>query len=294
MNIIRYKRIPSTNTKAYQLAEKGAPEWTVVVSEAQTRGRGRAGKSWISPKGGLWFSILLRPDIPASSVWILQFLAANATRRTVEKATKVRVQVKWPNDLVLDSGKLGGILVESKSMGVKLSFAIVGIGLNVNLTSHALPEGATSLYIKTRRRHGLDRLLESIVQAIRLSYSDVEKPEKVLAEWWQNCTHRRRMVQVEGPEGTVTGISIGLDPEGHLLVEKGDRSIEKLAEGSLLVLSELVNGFQFLYGTVALATQQIHDDERTAQGAGGPKETVEPRRRTREDRTAAFQRQADS
>ncbi len=84
----------------------------------------------------------------------------------------------------------------------------------------------------------MDKLLESILQAIRLSYSDVEKPEKVLAEWWQNCIHRRRMVQVEGPAGTVTGISIGLDPEGHLLVEKGDRSIEKLAEGSLLVLSK--------------------------------------------------------
>ncbi len=238
MNIIRFKRIRSTNTRAYQLAKRGAPEWTIAVSEAQTKGRGRAGKSWMSPIGGLWFSILLRPDISAERVWVLQFLAANATRIAVEKETKVPVCVKWPNDIVLNSGKLGGILVESKSMGVKLSFAIVGIGLNVNLTSHDLPEGATSLYIKTRRRHGLDRLLESIVQAIRLSYSDVEKPEKVLAEWWQNCTHRRRMVQVEGPEGTVTGISIGLDPEGHLLVEKGDCSIEKLTEGSLLVLSK--------------------------------------------------------
>lgn len=238
MNILRFKRIPSTNTKAYQLAEKGAPEWTVVVSEAQTRGRGRAGKSWISPKGGLWSSILLRPDISAERVWVLQFLVANATRRTVEKATKVPVRVKWPNDIVLDSEKLGGILVESKSTGSKLTFVIVGIGLNVNLTPHALPEGATSLYIETRRKYGLDMLLKPILQAVRASYSDVEKPERLLAEWWQNCVHRRRMVQVEGPAGTVTGISIGLDPEGHLLVEKGDRSIEKLAEGSLLVLSK--------------------------------------------------------
>jgi len=236
MNIIRYKRIPSTNTKAYQLAEKGAPEWTVVVSEAQTRGRGRAGKSWISPKGGLWFSILLRPDIPASGVWILQFLAANATRRTVEKATKVRVRVKWPNDLVLDSGKLGGILVESRSTGPKLSFAIIGIGLNVNLTSHDLPEGATSLHVETRRKHGLHTLLKPILQAVRASYSDVEKPEKLLAEWWQNCIHRRRMVQVEGPEGTARGVSVGLDPHGYLLVEKEGAIIEKFSEGSLLVL----------------------------------------------------------
>ena len=236
MNIIRYKRIPSTNTKAYQLAEKGVPEWTVVVSETQTRGRGRAGRSWISPKGGLWFSILLRPDIPAGSVWILQFLAANATRRTVEKATKVRVRVKWPNDLVLDSGKLGGILVESRSTGPKLSFAIIGIGLNVNLTPHALPEGATSLHVETRRKHGLDMLLKLILQAIRASYSDVEKPEKLLAEWWLNCIHRRRMVQVEGPEGTARGVSVGLDPHGYLLVEKEGAIIEKFSEGSLLVL----------------------------------------------------------
>lgn len=83
----------------------------------------------------------------------------------------------------------------------------------------------------------MDMLLKSILQAVRASYSDVEKPERLLAEWWENCVHRRRMVQVEGPEGTVRGVSIGLDPHGHLLVEKEDDTIEKFSEGSLLVLS---------------------------------------------------------
>src|SRR5260370_23151615 len=87
LKIVHYRRLRSTNTTAYRLAQQLAPEWTVVVAAVQTRGRGRGRKTWESPKGGLWFSILLRPTIPTLTLPLLQFLAAIATRQALENAT---------------------------------------------------------------------------------------------------------------------------------------------------------------------------------------------------------------
>src|SRR5712664_3793232 len=129
LKILRYRRISSTNFKAKTLAEKGAGEWTVVVSEVQTQGRGRSGRSWKSPTGGLWFSLIVRPRIPVDRISLLQFLFANALRKRIEEAYGVQSEVKWPNDLVVDWKKLAGILVETKISGPELVYAIVGIGL---------------------------------------------------------------------------------------------------------------------------------------------------------------------
>src|SRR5262249_7315039 len=132
MIVVRYRRVASTNDKARILAENGAREWTVVVSEVQTHGRGRFGKKWQSHKGGLWFSIVLYPKIPPSRIGTLQFFTSNAIRKTLVEKTGLEVQTKWPNDLVLGSNKITGILIESKSKGNDVLFAVVGIGLNVN------------------------------------------------------------------------------------------------------------------------------------------------------------------
>ena len=143
MKIIRYKRISSTNTTAKTLAEKRAAEWTVVTAEVQTQGRGRSGRSWKSPKGGLWFSPIIRPKIPIDRIPLLQFWVANALRKGIEEVYGVQSEVKWPNDLVVNWKKLAGILIETKISGPELIYAVVGVGLNVNLTAEELPAGAT-------------------------------------------------------------------------------------------------------------------------------------------------------
>src|SRR2546427_5763252 len=124
LKILHYKILQSTNTTAYRLAQQSAPEWTVIVADVQTKGRGRGRKKWESPKGGLWFSILLRPNVPSAKLPLLQFLAAIATRKALENETSLSVKLKWPNDLVLGSAKLGGILIESKTLGDSVSFEI--------------------------------------------------------------------------------------------------------------------------------------------------------------------------
>ena len=111
LKIIRYRRIASTNTKAKILAEKGAADWTVVTSEVQTEGRGRSGRKWESPKGGLWFSLIIRPTMTVDRIPLLQFWIANTLRKGIEEVYRVKSEPKWPNDLVVDRQKLAGILI---------------------------------------------------------------------------------------------------------------------------------------------------------------------------------------
>lgn len=207
-----------------------------MVADAQTKGRGRGARKWASPKGGLWFSILLRPENASGKLQLLQFLAAIATRRALQSETGLLVQLKWPNDLVLNNAKLGGILVESKTLGGRVTFAVLGIGLNVNPAATELPVGATSLSLVSGRRHDLDLLLKAILHQIRSSLDDLDHPSKIMGEWWRNCAHRPFKVKVTNSENRVVGISRGIEEDGTLLIETDDHRIRKFSDGSLEIL----------------------------------------------------------
>jgi BirA family transcriptional regulator, biotin operon repressor / biotin---[acetyl-CoA-carboxylase] ligase len=236
LKILRYKQLQSTNTTAYNLGEKGSPEWTVVVADTQTKGRGRSGRRWESRKGGLWFSVLLRPDVSSGRVPMLQFLAASATRKAIEDETNVRVQFKWPNDIVVETGKLGGILIESKILRERVDFAVIGIGLNVNQLRAQLPIGASSIILSAGTRFDQQRLMRKIVEEIRARYDKVDKPSSLIEEWWRNCIHRPPTVQVTVQDKTMTGITRGIDETGALILETDDRESRRISDGTLRVL----------------------------------------------------------
>jgi BirA family transcriptional regulator, biotin operon repressor / biotin---[acetyl-CoA-carboxylase] ligase len=208
------------------------------VADVQTRGKGRGRKKWDSPKGGLWFSILHRPNTPTSKLPLLQFLAAVATRQALEDETGVSVKLKWPNDLVSENRKLGGILIESKTLGGRVLFAILGIGLNVNQGKAQLPLGATSLRLLSGKQHDPRRLLRAILNQIRSSCNDLDNPSKIMHDWWRYCIHRPLRVQATTSKDTLTGISRGIDDEGSLLIETDDHRIRKVKEGSLTLLND--------------------------------------------------------
>jgi len=238
LKILHYKRLQSTNTAAYQLAQQGAPEWTIVVADVQTKGRGRGRNKWKSPKGGLWFSIILRPKVSVPRLPLLQFLAAVVTRTALEDATGLDVKLKWPNDLVLGNFKLGGILIDSKTQGARVSFAILGIGLNINQSKVQLPHVATSVRLATGNQYDLRAVLRVILDQLSASYHDLDRPSKIIENWWRNCIHRPLRVQVNLPKETVTGVSLAIDEEGSLLIETADHRIRKMNEGSLTLLDD--------------------------------------------------------
>ena len=238
LKIVHYRRLRSTNTTAYRLAQQSAPEWTVVVADVQTKGRGRGRKKWESPKGGLWFSILLRPNVPIPKLPSLQFLAAVAARQALEYETGLVVKLKWPNDLVLENAKLGGILTESETLADRISFAILGIGLNINQSKAQLPPEAVSLRLVSGKRHDLRLLLRAILDQMRSSYDDLANPSKIMEDWWRNCVHRPLRVQVTVSKDIVTGVSRAIDEDGSLVIETDDREIRKVSEGSLRILDD--------------------------------------------------------
>jgi BirA family biotin operon repressor/biotin-[acetyl-CoA-carboxylase] ligase len=238
LKILRYKRLKSTNTTAYQLAQQGSPEWTIVVADVQTKGRGRGRNKWKSPKGGLWFSVILRPKVSGPRLPLLQFLAAVVTRTALEDATGLDVKLKWPNDLVLGNLKLGGILIESKTQGSRVSFAILGIGLNINQSKAQLPPAAMSVRLATGKHYDLGTVLRAILDRLRSTYRDLDRPSKIIENWWRNCIHRPLRVQVNLPKETVTGISGAIDEEGSLLIQTDDHRIRKVNEGSLTLLDD--------------------------------------------------------
>ena len=126
----QYETVESTNDIAKRLAEEGAPEGTIVIAEEQTGGRGRKGDYWHSPKGGLWFSLILRPDVGPQKSIILPLLAGMAIHRTLKKYG-VDSRIKLPNDVMVGGKKLCGILCENRVAGERVKFVVVGIGLNV-------------------------------------------------------------------------------------------------------------------------------------------------------------------
>jgi BirA family transcriptional regulator, biotin operon repressor / biotin---[acetyl-CoA-carboxylase] ligase len=225
--------LESTNTTAYQLAEKRAPEWTVVSATIQTQGRGRSGKTWESAKGGLWFSVILKPQVPISTVSLLQFAAANSVLKAIERDTDTVALAKWPNDIMLTSQKLGGILLESKVIADSPQFVVVGIGVNVNQATENLPDGATSIFAATGRKTPLERLLESTVETLQENYRAIEEPGRLISEWWERCQHRSKSVLVDTAGGPVKGVNIGIDNRGRLMVKTPDGDIDTVEDGTL-------------------------------------------------------------
>jgi len=238
VKLLRFKRLGSTSTKAYQLARQGAGEWTVVVADSQTKGRGRSGRVWESPPGGLWFSVILRPPISPSMASRIQMLAAVAVLRVLRTSIKGRgkVGVKWPNDIVVGGRKLGGILVETKTAANALLFAVVGVGINVNQSEESLLDGAVSLRIYTGRERNLQRLLRLILYELESRYGDLQKPSKLVSEWWRHCVHKMKNVRIDGPEGTIAGVNRGITRDGVLLVETLPGHLVRVSEGTLRML----------------------------------------------------------
>ncbi len=213
-----YDCVGSTNDVAKTLAEQDAPEGTVVVAREQTGGRGRLGRTWASPPGGLWLSLVLRPQLPATEWPLLGFVASVAAAAALEVVARVPVQLKWPNDLMLEGRKLGGVLVETGG-----TYAITGIGINANVPIDALPREvgaiATTLAECLGRPVDLVTLTHELLRELERFYTLVAQDRHAVMEWWRarSATLGRR-VRVVGMGGDFDGVAESVDDSGALFV----------------------------------------------------------------------------
>jgi BirA family biotin operon repressor/biotin-[acetyl-CoA-carboxylase] ligase len=231
---VRYfDAIDSTNREALDWAACGGPEGSVVVADHQTGGRGRWGRSWFSAAGQLLqFSLILRPNIEPQRSGSLTAGLGVATARAIRALTGLEVQVKWPNDVVLEGRKLAGILVESTVMGSSIDAAVCGIGINVHLGTDDIPEElrdhATSIAIELRRTGTGTAppralLLARVLAEIEARYGGMVGDTGVLlAEAAELSAVLGHNVVIRSADGsTIEGTAEGFDPDGALQISAG-------------------------------------------------------------------------
>lgn len=240
-NLVFLDVVDSTNTRAKQLAEAGAPDGTLVVAESQSAGKGRRGRFWMAPAGtGVWMSLLLRPQIEPQNASMLTLVAAMAVETGIRVATGLDGSIKWPNDVVVDGKKVCGILTEMSADMDCVSHVVVGIGINVNIREfpEELQDKATSLLLVSGQPVKRAKLLNAVLNAWEEYYGRYLQTEdlSLLAEEYnEKLAGLGGMVKVLAPKGEYTGISRGISHTGELLVEREDGTFTEVMSGEVSV-----------------------------------------------------------
>ncbi len=210
----------STVSQAEAWLRDGGPHGGVVIAARQTQGRGRQGREWASPEGGLWMSVLARPVMKSKNTAKLGLGLAVAVAQAVEEMTGCEVGLKWPNDLVLEGRKLGGVLVTGSP---EWETAILSVGLNANMRLAELPEelraAATTLLEATGREHSIGGLAARLLARLEALWPEmISGGARVVAEWRKRDALMGREVLLEVAGKTLRGRSKGIDEYGQLLL----------------------------------------------------------------------------
>lgn len=215
----------STNSDVAERARQGAPEGTVVIADAQSAGRGRLGRSWVSVPGvNLYLSVLLRPSIVPAAAPQLSLLAGVAVAVTLERFG-IEARIKWPNDVLLEGRKVAGILTEIEAEADRVRFVVVGIGVNLNIRSEQFPaelrDKATSVLLATGRTVERGDFAAALLAAMEEWY-DVFRAggfPPVAAAWNERAALIGRTIRVSGAGSDASGVCAGIDVDGALLLD---------------------------------------------------------------------------
>lgn len=236
-----YDTIDSTNTEAKRLAAKGAPHGTVCIADHQSGGRGRMGRSFHSPGGnGLYLSVLLRPGCSAGELMHLTCATAVAACDAVEKATGLRPGIKWTNDMVVGSKKLGGILTElSLGKDGKVDHAIIGIGINCTQSATDFPQEiasiATSLSLCTGQATNRAAVAAALIEALFEMSAQLHHRAALLERYRKNCITLGQEISLVRGEEVRHGNALDIDEQGALLVQFPDGHTEAVNSGEVSV-----------------------------------------------------------
>ena len=233
--VIYHPRLASTMEAAKQAARQGAAEGTVVVADEQTAGKGRIKRLWLSPRGSLALSIILYPDM--SYLPYLTMLASLAVAHSIEAVTGLEVQLKWPNDVLIEDKKVCGILIESDVRENTVAYAIIGIGINVNFRLADFPKimtVATSLADELKKdvsRVAVIRRL--LVETERLYLALPPDGEPIYQEWRGRLVTLGRKVQVKSDKTILEGIAESVARDGSLLLRHSNGNSTRIVAGDV-------------------------------------------------------------
>ena len=235
-----FEQTTSTNDVAEKLARDGVREGVVVFAEAQTKGRGRLGRPWMSPtRKGLWFSVLLRPDLQPQEATQLTVISATALRRAIRTITGLAAEIKWPNDLLLGGKKTAGILTELSAELDRVRHVIIGIGVDVNLDAAGYPPElrklATSLKLAGGAEISRAELAVEILRELDSDYARMRAGDfsDIADEWEAACVTIGRNVTVHAGDRQFRGRAEALDDDGALLIRTEHGHLERVIGGDV-------------------------------------------------------------
>jgi len=243
-NTLFLREVGSTNDLAKELAGYGAVEGTVVVAEKQTAGRGRLSRGWVSPKGGLWFSVVLRPELKPAEAVGLVFMAGLAVAEVLHELYAVKAETKWPNDVLVKGRKVCGILTEMNTTGEKVNYVTVGIGVNANFdVEKAFPEelraNATSLENELGRKVRLEELFKALLEKLENIYELFLKEgfAPVLGKWKKYAGFLGCQVEVTSETEKLVGLALDVANDGALVVRLEDGTVKRVFVGNATLRS---------------------------------------------------------
>ncbi len=248
--IYYYEQLGSTQELAIYLTENNSEtlSGTAILAEHQDRGKGRLNSRWISPSGGIWLSIILKPNMPANKSPLLKFVAALAVCDTIEQKTGLESKIKWPNDILINHKKVCGILLDSATKGSRIEYAVIGIGINANVNiQKILPYTAnykgndvsvTSLKNELSGKYvNRPSFLKLLFERLEHYYDNLEKANLggavILDQVKDKLDILNAVVTIQQTDKTVEGLVVGLGLDGSLLLKKNDGSLIEVISGDI-------------------------------------------------------------
>lgn len=243
--------LASTNDRALKMAQMGADHGTIIVSKTQTRGRGRGENFWHSESGGLYLSIILRPNLNYEQSLPLTLVVGLSVAQAIESIAGLKVTTRWVNDLMIDPAllglpaetkggvdnrKIGGILLESESETDRPAFFIAGIGINVNQTTFPINESITSLQLETNKKFSRWEIIKAISKELEKNYQRflTQQFSGLREEYKRRCSILNQMVTILVGAEKFKGKAIDIDEDGKLVILNEQNEIRKFQTGHIL------------------------------------------------------------
>ncbi len=248
--IYYFPSVLTTMNTAKELVKDGVKDFSIIIAQDQTQGRGRLNRKWISPGGGLWFTLILKPDLPPPFAYILNFAASLSLAQCLNSLFDIDAKVKWPNDILIGEKKLAGLLSEMETKGDMLKFVNIGIGLNVN---NSLPQGipdSISIKHKVKKHCSRRKILINFLNIFEKLYKDINNQKitnKEIIDLWKKQTSTiGKHVIIETFGKKHKGLAIDVDNTGALILQTENHPSEK--EKKVNLIKKVIYGDCFYKG----------------------------------------------
>ena len=242
-----YDSVDSTQTEALKIANESNKEGIIIIAEKQTGGKGRSGRKWISPKGGIWFSIILHPKFDISNITLFPIASSLALSNAIEKTCKITTELKWPNDLTIKGKKLAGMLVDASLESNKIENLVLGVGINFEVNSKEIEKvlkntpnfyGVSSLSEQKNKIKPI-QLIQSFLLELEKIYEQLNNNQrkKIISKWTKRSSTIGKKIEVETHQGKVKGNAIKIDDDGGLVVKNKEKT-SKIFAGDIIHLTK--------------------------------------------------------